>query len=159
MLVDYIEKVENEKRFDVVLLSGDCFEPGQLAIALKLLKRGTGMWGTKIFPIRFNVYNEWYKEKEPFVGLETDEATRSISQKDLLELVRNWKTKPSQSDAYDFGQSNVYDINGKRVVISDWLYDTEGCTVPDKPVCTWHSDDYVRGWNDCLDEVFNSGMA
>ncbi len=138
-MLEYIDTADNSKRMDVVLLSGECFEPGQLTIALKLLKRGT-----EIVPIRFDVHGGWDPEEPTFIGLETDEASRSIPQKDLIELAKRWK--PSQS--------GITDVNGKRVIISDYLWDTEGYFIPDKPDCDWHSDEYVRGWNNCRQAAF-----
>ena len=148
-MLEYIENAGNEKRVDVVLLEGECFEPGQLEIALKLLKKSTGMWGTEIFPIMFAVHNEWYPEEETltFIGLETADAMQNISQKDLMELAKKWRPT----------QRGITEVNGKRVIIRDYLWDTEGGW-PEMADCDWKSDEYVKGWNACLDEVFNSGM-
>lgn len=141
MLVDYIEKVANEKRFDVILVPYDSFDPGQFEVISKLIKRGTD-----IVPVMFGVHYRT-KEKCPFIGLETYEAFHSIPQMDLQKMARKWKGLHDQ----------IIDTNGKRVLISDWLTDDEDFT--DSPICNWKSDEYVKGWNACLDEVFNSGMA
>ena len=140
-MLEYIENAGNEKRVDVVLLEGECFEPGQLEIALKLLKRGT-----EIVPIRFDVHNGWDPEEETltFIGLETADAMQNISQKDLMELAKKWRPT----------QRGITEVNGKRVIISDYLWDTEGYFIPDKPDCDWHSDEYVRGWNNCRQAAF-----
>lgn len=140
MLVDYIEQIENEKRFDVILVPYASFEPGQFEVISKLIKRGTD-----IVPVMFGVHYHT-KEKCPFIGLETYEAWQSIPQMDLQKMARKWKGPHDQ----------IIDTNGKRVLISDWLTDDEDFT--DAPICKWKSDEYVKGWNACLDEVFNSGM-
>lgn len=141
MFVDYIEKVANEKRFDVILVPYDSFAPGQFEVISKLIKRGTD-----IVPIRFGVHYHT-KETFPFIGLETYEAWKSIPQMELQKMARKWKGLHDQ----------IIDTNGKRVLISEWLTDDEDFT--DSPICNWKSDEYVKGWNACLDEVFNSGMA
>ena len=64
MFVDYIEKVANEKRFDVILVPYDSFDPGQFEVISKLIKRGTD-----IVPVMFGVHYRT-KEKCPFIGLE-----------------------------------------------------------------------------------------
>lgn len=135
---DYIEMVANEKLMDIILVRDDSFGPGQFNKLAKMIKRDD------IVPISFKVFR--HGRLVPFIGIETWEAKRSgVSKKALRKLARKWKWTPS-------GQSDIIDIKGKRVMISDWLTDSDDFT--DTPDCNWKSDEYVRGWNDCRQAVF-----